>query len=114
MKDFGIKLVYVLGPSLAVYFAAAIGITASMMTRFPVGTIELLIPGALILIVTTLLWLPLLRRYPICRRKAGAVIFFLFGLSSIVFISVAYPVLRTGALWKAPGKLGGRRGLTEG
>jgi hypothetical protein len=107
MKNFEIKLIYVLGTSLAVYFAVGIGIIASILTRLRLADIEVLIPGALVLIGTTLLWLTLLRRYPICRRKAGVAIFFLFGLSVTAFISVAYPVLRTGALWEDPGEPGG-------
>ncbi|HUL19954.1 MAG TPA: hypothetical protein VLZ10_00775 [Thermodesulfobacteriota bacterium] len=107
MKDFEIKLIYVLGTNLAVYFAVAIGIIASIMTRPRLADIEVLIPGAVVLIGTILLWLTLLRRYPICRRKGGVAIFFLFGLSVTAFISVAYPVLRTGALWENPRAQGG-------
>ncbi len=107
MKDFKTKLIYVLGTSLAAYFAVGIGISASVMTRLRLVEIEFLIPGALILVGTTVLWFNLLDRYPICRRTAGTAIFFLFGVCITGFVSVAYPVLRTGTLSEHPGEQGG-------
>jgi hypothetical protein len=107
MKNFEIKLIYVLGISIAAYFAVGIGISASVMTRLRLADIEFLIPGALILVGTTVLWFNLLDHYPICRRTAGTAIFFLFGLCITGFASVAYPVLRTGTLWGDPGEQGG-------
>lgn len=107
MKDFENKFIYVLAISLAIYFAVATCIIASIIPRLTLADIQLVIPGALILIGTTVLWLTLLRRYPTCRRKVGVAIFFLLGLSVTAFISVAYPVLKTGALWDPPGGEGG-------
>ena len=107
MKNFEIELIYILGISLAAYFAVGIGISASVMTSLRLADIEFLIPGALILVGTTILWFNLLDHYPICRRTAGTAISFLFGLCITGFASVAYPVLRTGALWGDLGEQGG-------
>ncbi len=107
MKDSGIKLIYVLGASLAAYFAVGIVMSASLLAHLRLADIEFLIPGALILVGTIFLWFSLLGRYPVCRLRVGTTIFFLFGLCITGFASVAYPVLRTGGLWEAPGEQGG-------
>lgn len=107
MKNFEIKLIYILGISLAAYFAVSIGISAFVMTRLRLADVEFLIPGSFILVCTTVLWLNLLDHYPIYCRTAGTAIFFLFGFCKTGFASVAYPVLRTGTLWEDPGEQGG-------
>jgi hypothetical protein len=107
MKDFRIKLAGALGASLAAYFVVGVGIFSAIAPFWRAADIEILIPGALILIGTTLLWLSLLGRYPFCRRRSATAIFLLFGLGITVFASIIYPVLRIGALWKDLGKPGG-------
>ena len=106
MKDFGIKLICILGASLALYFLTGIG-AISVLARFRLADIQLIIPGAGILLFTVVSWIALLNRYAVCRRKAAVGVFLLAGLALTTLASIAYPVLKTGTLWQEPGKLGG-------
>ncbi len=60
MKNSEIKLIYLLGISLAAYFAVGVGIRGSVITRLRLAEIEFLIPGAFILVGTIVLWFNLL------------------------------------------------------
>jgi hypothetical protein len=106
MKDFAVKLIFVLEASLAVYFAA--GITAaSLLGQFRLANLEFMIPGAMILVLSVLSWVVLLSRYTACRCTGALVLFVIAGLIATALASVVYPVIRTGVLWQGPGQSGG-------
>ncbi len=106
MKEFNIKHSNIVWASLAAYFLFSMLVAAAMF-RFKIGDMEMLFPGAFVLSGTILLWLFFIKRYPFSRRKCATALCFLLGLLGIILISIAYPILRTGALWDEPGRLGG-------
>lgn len=106
MKEFNVKYGNIVGASLAAYFLISMLVAAAMF-RFKIGDMEMLIPGAFVMSGVILLWLNIIRRYPFSRRKFATALFLLLGLLTIILISIAYPILRTGALWEEPGDLGG-------
>ena len=106
VKEFNVKYVNIVGASLAAYFLISMLVAAAMF-RFKIGDMEMLIPVAFVMSGIILLWLNIIRRYPFSRRKFASALFLLLGLLAIILISIAYPILRTGALWEEPGDLGG-------
>ncbi len=92
--------------SLAAYLIVSI-LVAGRMFRCKIGDIELLVPGAIVLLSTIVAWFRSKDRYAFARCKYASTIFFVVGLLGIVFVSFLYPVLRMGAFWEEPGDIGG-------
>lgn len=106
MMNLNKEMTNVIVPSLATYLLASVLVAAAIF-RFKIGDLELLIPGALVLLSTTSMWLFLIARFSFCRRKLAVAIFLLLGILAVVAASIIYPILRMGALWEEPGDLGG-------
>ncbi len=106
MRDFAVKLIFVLEASLAVYFLAGLA-AVSLLGRFRAADLEFMIPGAMILVLSVLSWVVLLTRYTACRCTGALVLFIIAGLTATALASIVYPVVRTGALWQERGQPGG-------
>jgi len=106
MKHYRIKLLCVLGISLAIYSAVSIGIAMSIFPMRHLEELEFVLPGALLLLSVTL-WMCHLARPPRSRKEISAWTFFWQGTGLLILVTVLYLHIRAGALFKDPGEFGG-------